>query len=344
MKKIFLAVMAITTIFASCSKDAEQVTNHPETTSDSPQVLITFTTEESASRSFFDNTEAAEPWEKAINSLSLYVFHPTGKPMLRHNFTPAELASKSATFSLPNEAAGMTCDFYVVANTDYGTIIDKSVMVEMAENIPFGDYNGTADKVMSQAARAEGFVMNGHRSTTIAAKGSVTNVALNLKRVMAKVAVRTSIAPEFAQKYAGTVFIESATLWKALNTSYSFFNPSQYNPYVMYNSHEQVCRTNGAYKENLFYVYENDERAVGDRLTLTLKGKYDADGNAATTFDQMDVSYDIELTGAGNGKIERNGYYRVEANIQGLSGDGVIVTFTVAEWELPVLQSVNLGS
>ena len=344
MKKIFLAAVAMTAIFASCSKETEPVTNHSETTADSPQVLITFTTEESASRSFFDNTATAESWEKEINSMSLYVFNSAGNPVLRRDFTPAELASKSATFSLPNEAAGMTCDFYVVANTDYGTIVNKSAMIEKAELTPLSDYNGTTAVVMNQTARTDGFVMNGHRSTTIADKGSVTNVALSIKRVVAKVAVRATIAPELAQKYGGTVFIESATIWKVSSASYSYFNPLKYPDRGMVYSHEQVSGTNGAYKENLFYIYENDELAVGERLTLTLKGKYDADSNATTTYDQMDVSYDIELTGIGNGKILRNGYYRIEANIQGLSGDGVVVTFTVAEWELPVTQSVNLGS
>ncbi len=44
------------------------------------------------------------------------------------------------------------------------------------------------------------------------------------------------------------------------------------------------------------------------------------------------------------GQILRNGYYRVAANITGLVGQDCQVSVTVADWETPVTQSVDLGA
>ena len=344
MKKLFFAALAATAIFASCSKN-EPVTNNSAMTGDSPQAVITLTTEDASSRAFFDNTATAEAWEKEVNSLNVYVFDQSGNFILRRDFTSGELTAKTATLPLPNSAAGTQCDFYVVANANYGTIASKAAMTNAIESATLADYNGTTAVVMAQAARTGGFVMNGSKSVTVAAQGSTTNVAVTIKRVVAKVAVRTTIDPIVATKYGGgTVFITSAELTKASALSYSFATPGQYQSRSSLYTYEQPGKTTGANKDNLFYCYETDELTAGARTTITLKGVFDADANAGTTHDQIAVSYNVELDGAGNGKIVRNGYYRVNANITGLSGDGVIVNFTVAEWETPATQTINLGS
>jgi hypothetical protein len=105
----------------------------------------------------------------------------------------------------------------------------------------------------------------------------------------------------------------------------------------------QNSSVDGNYYQNLFYIYENDERIESPRVNLTLFCYFDEDGDDATTDDRSHFSYRIELSGSGNGKIKRNGYYRVDVVIRGLPGDGMIFNCTVADWETPVTQSVNLG-
>ena len=78
--------------------------------------------------------------------------------------------------------------------------------------------------------------------------------------------------------------------------------------------------------------------------TVAVVYAYDADGNASTTADRMEVVYTIPLTGKAGGEIARNGYYRVAANITGLVGQDCQVSVSVAEWETPVTQSVDLGA
>ena len=52
----------------------------------------------------------------------------------------------------------------------------------------------------------------------------------------------------------------------------------------------------------------------------------------------------MDLTGKAAGEILRHCYYRIAANITGLVGQDCAVTVTVADWETPVTQSVELGA
>ncbi len=71
MKKILFAALAATAMLSSCSKNTEPV-NTPEA-GDGQQVQITIQSDETT-RAFFDQTAAAEPWEKEITMLYVYVF------------------------------------------------------------------------------------------------------------------------------------------------------------------------------------------------------------------------------------------------------------------------------
>ncbi len=56
------------------------------------------------------------------------------------------------------------------------------------------------------------------------------------------------------------------------------------------------------------------------------------------------MTYEVELDGAAGGEIRRNGYYRVDVTINGLTGQDATLTITPAEWESPVTQTVELGA
>ncbi len=187
--------------------------------------------------------------------------------------------------------------------------------------------------------------MTGATVVKIAAAGSSTSVPVTLKRTVAKIAVRVKPDAAFGATYGGgSVTITSVKLSKASAISNSFYkagnNPSRNYLYET----TQTPLKNGANFDGCFYAYENGTLNAGSRAMLTLTGYFDADGNAATTGDRLDVEYRVELTGSGNGEIKRNGYYRVDATIKGLSGDAVGVNISVAAWETPVTQTINLGN
>ena len=113
MKIRIFAMAALTAaLLASCNKETEMMNHAPEARPDGASVTITLSAGDDAqTRAFFDATATAEAWEKSLSSLSVFTFNTSGELILRRDFTASELASKSATFSLPKSAAGTECSF-----------------------------------------------------------------------------------------------------------------------------------------------------------------------------------------------------------------------------------------
>lgn len=330
-------------LLASCDKHIEN--NLPEPTyADGPQVQLSLGTDIVGTRTFFDNTATAESWENEITTLAVYVFDSSGKFVIKRTLTGSEVTAKSAQFALPNSTAGTSCSFYVVANADYGNVATSSAMDALTESVTLDEYNGTFAQTAQARKRSAGFVMTGKTTATVAAAGAPTTVSVAIKRTVAKIAVRTRMDASFSAAYnGGGITINSIKVSKASSSSNSFYKTALASRASLY-EFTQTAQKTGSNFDGLFYVYENDALAAGSRVLLTLTGYFDADNNASTTTDRSNVEYTIELTGASGGEIKRNGYYRVDAVIKGLSGDAVGVNISVANWETPVTQTVNLGN
>lgn len=342
MKKlIFAATAIVAALFASCDKEPETLNPTTPGAVDGAQVTLTLSGADEQTRAFFDTTAKAEAWESSLSSLSVFAFDKTGTLILRRDFTSAELTAKSATFALPKSTAGTECSFYAVANYDASAAKTKSALTSMLEKSA-GDYNGTFAEVSSKAKRSGGFVMSGSTTKTVGAVNTTTDVAITIKRTVAKVAMQTTIDPTFAQKYGGTLTINSVKLSKA--ASQSLVIAGTPTPGAMTYTHTQTPASASGKMNNLFYVYENAALTAGNRVLLEINATYDLDGSDATTDDRSEVVYSVELTGKSAGDILRNGYYRVTANISGLVGQDCEVSITVADWETPVTQNVDLGA
>lgn len=203
-------------------------------------------------------------------------------------------------------------------------------------------YNGTFSDVTSKSLRSGGFLMSGMATTTIASENAVTEVAITLKRDVAKIAVQTSLSADFSSRYPGAVKITSAKISRAASQTPYFAGTAK--PGAMTFTHTQTPGSTSGKFNNLFYTFENGALATGSRVLLTLDGVYDRDGDFSTTTDQVAVSYEVELAGTGaNGQLMRNGYYRVAVGIAGLAGQDVVANITVANWETPATQNINLG-
>ena len=332
--------MAVT-LFASCNKEPETLNPATPGTVDGAQVTLTLAGADEQTRAFFDNTAKAEAWESSLSSLSVFAFDKAGTLILRRDFTSSELAAKSATFALPKSTAGAECSFYAVANYDASSAKTKSALTSMLEKSA-ADYNGTFAEISTKAKRSGGFVMSGSTTKTVGAVNSTTNVGITLKRTVAKIALQTTIDAAFSEKYNGTLSINSVKLFKA--ASQSLLIAGTPTPGAMTYTHTQTPASASGKMNNLFYVYENAALTAGNRVLLEINATYDLDGSDATTDDRSEVVYSVELTGKSAGDILRNGYYRVSANISGLVGQDCEVSITVADWETPVTQNVDLGA
>ena len=112
----------------------------------------------------------------------------------------------------------------------------------------------------------------------------------------------------------------------------------------MTNTHTPAPATASGKNNNLFYIFENGALAEASRVALEITATYDADGNASPTADRMELVYTVTLTGNTRAENARNGYYRIAANLTGLVGQDCQVSVSVAEWENPITQSVDLGA
>ena len=336
-KHIFAAVAVAAALFTACNKDNEPIVPTPVDT-DGSNVCITLA-DDAPTRAFFDATASAEAWEK---SLSVFAFDNGGSLIVRRDFTSAELTAKSATFSLPKSAAGTSCSFYAVANLDASSAKTKAALTALVENAA-ASYNGTFAEVSSKALRPGGFVMSGYKTQTVGAVNSTTNVGVTLKRTVAKVALQTTVDGSFAKKYGGTLTINSVKLSKAASQSLVVADATPSTGAMTF-THTQTPATASGKYNSLFYIYENGALTAGNRVLLEINATYDMDGNAATADDRSEVTYSIELAGKTAGEILRNGYYRIAANITGLVGQECAVSVTVADWEMPVTQTVELGA
>ena len=276
-----------------------------------------------------------------MSSLSIFVFDNADNLIIRRDLTFDELVAKSATFALPKSAAGTECSFYAVANYDASSAKTQAALTTLVENSADA-YNGTFAEVSTAAKRSGGFVMSGSATKTVGAVNTTTNIGITLKRTVAKIAFQAAVDPSFADKYSGSLTVNSVKLSKA--ASQSLVVAGSPTPGAMTFSHTQTPAAASGKYNALFYCFENGALPAGSRVLLEINATYDSDGSTSTTDDRSEVTYSVELTGKAAGEILRNGYYRVAANITGLVGQDCIVSVTVADWETPVTQNVELGA
>ena len=260
MKHLFLAATVALGLLVSCNKEENEI----YATSKGTVATVSFTDGEPATRSA---TAEAEPWEKTLNTLTMFVVDPSGDILVKRSFSAAELSAKKATFALPDAVPGTICEFYAVANLDMSQVNSADVLTAMLEQNAAA-YNGAFADVSAKAVRNGGFVMSGMASQAVAAAGATTDVAITLKRTVAKVAVQITPSPQFGSLYQGVVRVNSITLSNGATQTLLFH--TTYNPgFFNFSTTQQSDFSSGTYR-NLFYLYECPARNVGSRIKATM--------------------------------------------------------------------------
>lgn len=341
-KMIFTAMLATLAALASCSKNNDEVPAPEYPVGDGARIELTLTSADNQTRAFFAETAAAEPWEKEIKSLVVYVCDTEGALMLKRTLTDLEVSNESARITLPSSAVGTTCSFYVVANRDYGDFGTAGRIEQILDGGAVASVNGAFDVVSNGSADQDGFVMTGQATATIAPLTEpATNVNVTLERVVSKVAIRISTSAAFKNLYDnGTVTIDGIRLNNVASDAQPFApEPATWMPTSLY----QIPGYEDEFANGLFYICQNQGDFNSPQIELVMSGVFDGDGNSATTGDRADVEYETTLNGEGDGTFLRNGYYRVAVSIDGLSGESAVANITVAEWETATPQNINIG-
>lgn len=355
MKKFFMKLTAIAVmpmLLAACTKD--EVNPTPTNGGKEGEIELILKNESVADGTRAFGSGTTESWEKSISSAVLIVYNTSGTQILRRVLTAAEVNGSPTMpikFVLPGVDVDTSCDFYVVINrTVADNITTKTALLAELES-DITSYNGTYANVTTKAMRSGGFVMTGTATAKIVS--GTTAVAVTVKRVVAKVEVQCTMTDSFRAKYGnGCVEVKKVTLSRGAEKSYLIDQtPSKYATVssTFTSAQDAFCDKTGASKtnaykyNNLFYLNEKAAAAAGSRVKVLIDAIYDADGNLSTTADQLAVTYETELTGATGGKIARNGSYKVNAKLDGLTGQDVTLAVTVANWDALATQDVNLG-
>ena len=355
MKKFFMKLTAIAVmpmLLAACTKD--EVNPTPTNGGKEGEIELILKNESVADGTRAFGSGTTESWEKSISSAVLIVYNASGTQILRRVLTSSEVTASTSTpikLVLPGVDADTSCDFYVVINRTVADNIttETALLAELESDI--ASYNGTYANVTTKAMRSGGFVMTGTATAKIVS--GTTAVAVTVKRVVAKVEVQCTMTDSFRAKYGnGCVEVKKLTLSRGAEKSYLIDQTTSKYATVsssFTSAQDAFCDKTGASKtnaykyNNLFYINEKAAAATGSRIKVVLNAVYDADGNLSTTTDQLAVTYETELTGATGGKIARNGSYKVNAKLDGLTGQDVTLAVTVANWDALSTQDVNLG-
>ena len=354
MKKFFMKLTAIAVmpmLLAACTKD--EVNPTPTNGGKEGEIELILKNESVADGTRAFGSGTTESWEKSISSAVLIVYNTSGTQILRRVLTAAEVNGSTTTpikFVLPGVSADASCDFYVVINRNIAdNITTKAKLLEELES-DIASYNGTYANVTTKAMRSGGFAMTG----TVTAKivSGTTAVTVTVKRVVAKVEIQTSMTDSFRTKYGnGCVEVKKITLSRGAEKSYLIDQTASKYATVsssFTSAQDAYCDKTGASKtnaykyNNLFYINEK-AAATGSRIKVVLDAIYDADGNLSTTADQVPLSYETELTGTTDGKMLRNGSYKLNVNLDGLTGKDMTLSIAIANWEALSTQNVNVG-
>lgn len=354
MKNIIikLTAIAVTFGFAACEKSETIPT--PENNEKAGEIELVLKNGNVADKTRAFGSGTTESWEKSISSAVLIVYNTSGTQILRRVLTAAEVNGSTTTpikFVLPGVSADASCDFYVVINRNIAdNITTKAKLLEELES-DIASYNGTYANVTTKAMRSGGFAMTG----TVTAKivSGTTAVTVTVKRVVAKVEIQTSMTDSFRTKYGnGCVEVKKITLSRGAEKSYLIDQTASKYATVsssFTSAQDAYCDKTGASKtnaykyNNLFYINEKAAAATGSRIKVVLDAIYDADGNLSTTADQVPLSYETELTGTTDGKMLRNGSYKLNVNLDGLTGKDMTLSIAIANWEALSTQNVNVG-
>jgi hypothetical protein len=333
---IMVAVAAIGAVSASCVKELDAP---KDIASGGAQVVLRLN--DGATRA---DGGGAELWERTLTSLNLYVFNKAGGIILRRQLSGEEMEAGSVTFSLPNSVAGAECRFHAVANDGgdfrYNNI---SILEKRADIVPLDKYNGQMSVVSKQGMRPAGFVMTGESVAEVTGGGMVTTVSVTLRRTVAKIRYKVSGAPDFSKRHdGGKVVITSASISNA-NASSHLLPRTPYMARTELYAFTQAALCSSGVSQGIFYVFENPAtNDDNDKLLLTLSGYFDADGSASDG-DRTPVTYRIPIEGSADGHIVRNGLYDLDITIHSLAGNDIALSCTVADWDNPITQSVQIG-
>lgn len=143
-------------------------------------------------RAHFDDTPAAEPWEKKIHTLTVYVFGDDNKILMFKRLTAQERSAMKGLLLLPESSAGTRCTVLAVANAalSHETLSTLDSFLSRSESDLYRYNNRSFSWVNTGRTPVDGFAMTGRTGITVGDANTASEAFVTLRRLTAKLAVR----------------------------------------------------------------------------------------------------------------------------------------------------------
>lgn len=333
MKKVIFAAVLSAFALVSCNKEYETPdTGGPEPTT---PVTITFNSDEILTRASDGDGAESLPWEKKIVRMCIYVYDSNGDWAETRELTTEEIGAGKLNYAVPSRLCESDATFYVVANKYRMNIATAAIMEQQKDDYPT-IYNWAGDDHTQAKCYNDGFVMSARKKVAIPMYGEPLSLHFNLKRTVAKIALRISIDPKFGQRYPGHKLEMTGCGVYYTNKAAMLFEPSAGEP-VDLTIYSTVSRaypadlTAGETDDKIFYFYVYPNGALPTNPPIKPCAVF---GGDLTTPQGMRsrVDYYIPINEANNHEIARNGFYKLNVAVTGISGCDVEATFETASW------------
>lgn len=345
--------LAAMTALASCNKPDAYTGGEPSEECAALTVTCSDMLIGAPTRGFMEDIVKTEQWERDLYNVTIVIYDSEGKLVTSkylYGESSSPLNDTRAVIHVPRSIAQTECTVYVMANCYTYAANTEQEFTEGLCNVNPRPYNGDIGRMLSGELYTSGFPMSGKTKIRFSPYGYMTFAHVELKRIMAKVALELRIDPDFKIAHNGSdMRIDEVRLGYIADCAYMFESETVRNGQQHHNvtMAQQPLFVDG-WNRYLWYTYERGVQQQNNsndgELQLTIFGTFDVDGDFTTAADQHSVSYHIPVDYVdGEGIVKRNTCYRISATVKGLGDNSLESSWSVMEWATPPVNETNVG-
>lgn len=358
MKKNFYLMTALCAIiFSACSGDTDPTPNTEKEKTAKLELNLVGSTTRATGTLPGDTGE-----ENQLNTVAVGVFNLNGTTNTIAEFDSNELTAKSAVINCtPTD----DCTIVVVANAPTGHFAGVTNLNDFnAQTVALSQTNSGGVQVnTSLPMSAQQTLVD----LTVAGPNTVTLVLSRLVSRISIADIKTAFDPSGQYKdatfTATGIFLFNAKSTSTVNpvtpvTTDLISGETAGNEYLMNALSDVLIPAGGYTTPYWFYTFANDATSP---TKLVIKGLFDADGSAGSTYTSEAVYYPVvinknqvgtEITGGGSGDatIGRNTAYKIKVTIKGkgvaspatdIVPAALTINVSVENWSLVITQDVD---
>lgn len=329
MEKTIFAILTVTALlFASCERENEPPISEPQL-----RISASFDSGDLYTRAFFDDTSIPETWERAVKSLRIYVFDESGNWAATHEATAQQIAAGTLDLVIPSRLSGRQVTYYALANQNLLFVRPSRATMDAASDDYTSFYNSSGSGDYSQAHKyGTGYTMTARYTAVMSPYGESASVHFDLKRVVAKIAMRVKLHPRFLERFPGHTLTLTRCRIDGFALRGALMEPAvewsgEVSGLIGYTAQTTLSLSGSA--DFLFYAQPSpklppdvvQKPTIQLHLTLT---------NPERSEKQFIIS--VPFNADNDHEVRRNGYYRLTIGVTGIGEVDFTSTLEAADW------------